>query len=240
MDKVDIVIARYNEGLHWLPMVQEKLSKKYILRVFIYNKGQDDLKGAIKLDNIGRESHTYLHHICTMYQEYKKEPCHIIFVQGSFWDHANTWYPGYDNEYYLLDAFVQDSIKHQGASLTWASRHEYLGNNAAKYDFHIMSHNNEKLHPLSPIVFGDWFVNNVKEPFPKYALLTWWIAALFCVHSTIITNSHDIMYYVSLMKQLDTVNPEIGHFFERSWLYITGANRIMQSIHQKSKTGHIL
>lgn len=48
-------------------------------RVFVYSKGASPFPNATVLPNIGRESHTYLHHIV---QQYHSLPSHLIFVQA--------------------------------------------------------------------------------------------------------------------------------------------------------------
>ena len=55
-EKYEIVIARYNEPIDvW---------KEFYPIVTIYNKGKNNLNiDSIELENVGRESHTYLYHI---------------------------------------------------------------------------------------------------------------------------------------------------------------------------------
>lgn len=56
----EIVMARYNEDISWA------YDYKHLLTV--YNKGHDNLDiSSIKLDNVGRESHTFLYHIVKNY-----------------------------------------------------------------------------------------------------------------------------------------------------------------------------
>ena len=65
MDKsnIEIVISRYNEDIQW--------TEKYKQFVTIYNKGNDPIDDAISLINVGREAHTYLHHIVHNYDNLK-------------------------------------------------------------------------------------------------------------------------------------------------------------------------
>jgi hypothetical protein len=72
--KIDLVVARYNEKLDWLKDVPKNIN------IIIYNKGLEDLTQTfIKLPNIGRESHTYLYHIITNYNNLADI---TIFSQG--------------------------------------------------------------------------------------------------------------------------------------------------------------
>ena len=73
--KLDVVIARFNEDLLW---TRELMG----CQLFVYNKGEGP---EPRLDNGGREAHTYLHHIVTKYAEL---PDWTIFTQGNPLDHC--------------------------------------------------------------------------------------------------------------------------------------------------------
>lgn len=78
-----IVVARYNENVEWT---------KQFPNVVIYNKG-DKLEGdynEIFLPNVGREGHTYYHHICNNYDNLAD---YTIFLQGNPFDHSPTILP---------------------------------------------------------------------------------------------------------------------------------------------------
>lgn len=84
---MDIVVAVYNENIDWIENLKDK-------RVFIYLKNSsryEEIKNKFSyanvevLENIGRESHTYLHHICTHY--YDLSDC-VVFLQGHPFDHC--------------------------------------------------------------------------------------------------------------------------------------------------------
>jgi hypothetical protein len=74
----EIVIARYNENLDWLKNLDPKI------KITIYNKGPENINYPyIKLQNNGRETHTYLYHIVN---NYNKLSDLTIFCQGdSIW-----------------------------------------------------------------------------------------------------------------------------------------------------------
>jgi len=79
--KTEIVVARYNENLDWL----KKIKKSKDIKITVYNKGPDDIENIpssitiIKLQNIGRESGTYLYHIINNYDNLAEQ---TIFCQG--------------------------------------------------------------------------------------------------------------------------------------------------------------
>jgi len=59
---VEVVVAHHSESLGWLGPVCASLPPR--TRVTIYSKGPPPLlQGAVPLPNVGREAHTFLHHI---------------------------------------------------------------------------------------------------------------------------------------------------------------------------------
>lgn len=75
---LELVVARHNEDLAWLRRVPSDF------RVTVYNKGHE-LPHAEPLPNIGREAHTYLHHLAERYGTLADV---TVFVQGHPFDHA--------------------------------------------------------------------------------------------------------------------------------------------------------
>jgi hypothetical protein len=72
--KCELVVARYNEDLEWLKQIPKDI------KITVYNKGLENINiPYIKLPNIGRESHTYLQHIITNYNNLADQ---TIFCQG--------------------------------------------------------------------------------------------------------------------------------------------------------------
>lgn len=75
--KYDMVIARYKEDITWLESF-----KSLEINKIIYNKY---FKEDIFLENIGRESHTYLYHIIKNYDNLADI---TIFTQANPFDHS--------------------------------------------------------------------------------------------------------------------------------------------------------
>lgn len=78
--KGDLIISRYKEDVSWLKQVP-------YYRRFLYNKG-NHLEGSIVLPNVGREIHTYFHHII---QNYDKMADWSFFTQGHPFDHVRNY-----------------------------------------------------------------------------------------------------------------------------------------------------
>jgi hypothetical protein len=79
---IEIVVARYNEPLDW---ISHSPFNKY--NIIVYNKSNNDdfakppnVTRIVKLDNVGRESHSYLYHIVSNYDNLSDI---TIFFPGS-------------------------------------------------------------------------------------------------------------------------------------------------------------
>lgn len=253
MTQVEVVVARYRESLEWVANLEMHLKKLgYSVTVFVYNKGEDmpnvlDEWIVERLPNVGRESHTHLHHISKRYSHYKQitENSYIVFLQGSIDDHLRTWNPQYLNTSTLVSDFINDAIQNGGASMKWATKHELVGSMAAHWNFRIAQHNGRAIAPRADECFGEWITKHVDASAfcDRHDLLNWWIAGLFSVSTRLLTSSHDLEYYENLKELLSKDNdPEIGHYCERSWVYITGANKFLPPAYsyEKNKKGKLL
>ncbi len=249
---IEIVIARYKEDLSWLPLVLEELANSTRLPpcsivLFVYNKGPEPYTVSPNISslashvhvqpllNVGRESHTYLHHIVSRYEAYASPEgsrTAVLFLQGDPTDHLPQWYKEYDGLGSLLESFLLDT-QSWGASLTFAKEHEYVEHFAAHYSFNIERHNGIPVHPRVGKPFGVWFQEHVGgggageagATFREGQLLRWWIAVLFCVHASRLVQARSRDSYQQLLGCVDRdVDPEAGHYFERAWVYVTGAH----------------
>jgi hypothetical protein len=84
METLEIVVARYKEDLSWVDMINPAYT------VTVYNKHD----GENLVENIGRESHTYLHHII---QRYDSLADYTLFVQGAPLEHCDIFYQSLDH-----------------------------------------------------------------------------------------------------------------------------------------------
>jgi len=214
-DKYQIVVARYNEDIKWLI--------PFKLVTIIYNKGDDSnliLKyfNTIKLKNVGRESHTYLYHIIHNYDNLKDR---TIFIQGKISDHKVL-----DFEDYFKDT------------------HDFIGK--------MSELNIDKLKTMIEH-YGKWSKENIKksEYTPYY-----WIQKIIGVNTTEIVNNESSViwganfsiskemilskpkkFYENLLRFLDNhINPEEGHYMERSWYILFNHSHLFD---KKKKIGFI-
>ena len=204
-----IVVARYNENIDWL---------KHDKNVIIYNKNKNNklnLPNEIMLENVGRESETYLNYIIN---NYHKLPDIVVFTQARIADHR-----GRDDINYLLymknQAYLHGKsypiIIHTKTNNKSCWDNDWNLNNDGSYYLENCYLNNK------PIIFEDWFKkhiffnkDNYPQPFCVYA------NGLFAVRKELILR-HPVEYYKYLIGLVNHhVDPAEGHFFERSWFYI--------------------
>jgi hypothetical protein len=194
-----IVVARYNERLDWLiPFKQITI---------IYNKGNnDDILNkfdCITLPNFGRESHTYLYHIITNYDNLAEK---TLFFQGRIDDHKVFSL----EEYFREEEFI--------------GKLEILPMNTFKkkiqhFDKWKVEYENGSMKPSIYTPF-QWlkYIAGVNFDESNNIKIVW--GANFALDKNLILKKPKI-FYENLLRLLDFhSNPEEGHFFERSWYTI--------------------
>jgi hypothetical protein len=218
----DIVIAHYNENLSWL----QKLSKKYINKIYIYSKYEDDQnQNGIRLKNInleflkeeyfkslsskvtyyhipnvGRESETYLRYCVEQYNNLAE---HTLFLQGEphmRLEHINS----------LLQQF-------HDKKLNISDNFEYF-DGIFLDDGHLSNWYGQT--ELSDYNFYTWFRTYVDQEMHLLNGLKVYFGACFGVSKKHI-QSRSIEFYQQIIDEtLKTRNPETAHFLERLWFYI--------------------
>ena len=89
----EIVVARYKEDISWIDLVNPEY------KVTVYNK----YDGENLIENVGREAHTYLHHIIERYDSLAD---YTVFVQGNPIDHCDAFHQRLDQ--FLLQKKKED------------------------------------------------------------------------------------------------------------------------------------
>jgi hypothetical protein len=199
-----IIVARYNENIEWL--------NSEISNCIIYNKGNKlGIENEIFLENVGRESETYLHYII---DNYDNLPDVVVFTQARISDHK-----GRDDVRYLIN------IKNEALNYSKSNNffeHYDKGNNIhfdkewnLRKDGYYLKDNYKN---NNPITFLKWFKSNIDINYPNPIRL--YINAIFAVRKEYIINK-PIEYYKRLILEVNHhIDSTEGHFFERSWYYI--------------------
>jgi hypothetical protein len=209
-----LIVSRFNEGLEWI----EKLPVNEFDKIFIYNKGNDDLEikrvdcsyEIIKLPNVGKCDHTYLYHILTHYDDLGD---------------VNVFLPGTaDDPVKMFNTIVCMTMAlHTGNSMFVTHEHKTGVRqdffNFIMEDYETRDARNKELEPskemqASPIrPFGFWYLMNFGDLHIEHVSYF----GIFAASKALIRN-RNFDSYVHLYKYLNThKNPEVGHYFERSW-----------------------
>ena len=206
-NNVDIIVARYAEDLEWM---NEVPFSNY--RYIIYNKGDDDnfekryAKKIIKLRNNGKCDETYLHHIVHNYDNLNEIN---VFLPGSL----DLYYKKkialsliYEIEKNKTAVFISlnvNDVKKTYYDFTMDSyQTQYPKNFKKNKDTEIQK------SPIRP--FGLWFSHffgDLKVDCVMYY-------GIFSVHRDDIIQ-HNKSRYETILKQLQSPNPEVGHYSER-------------------------
>jgi len=199
-----IVVARYNENIEWL--------KSEMSNCIIYNKGNKlNICNEILLENVGRESETYLHYIITNYHIL---PDVVVFTQARISDHK-----GRDDVNYLI-TIKNQALQHSKS--TNFSMHNDEGRcihfdkewNLRPDGFYLKDNYKNN----NPITFLEWFKRNININYPNPICI--YCNAIFAVKKENIINK-PLEYYQKLALEVNHhMNSAEGHFFERSWYYI--------------------
>ena len=220
--KIHLVLAKYCEDISWLADYTQSKDIDVELTVFVYNKGRDQVINnfglshehfkVFSLPNVGRESDTYLTHYIQNYKVYQTiSNCYVICSQADPRPHIPK---GMSISQYM-DTIIADAMKNK-MSIMFAKPHNFR-EHTATYNFNISQWNSQQILKYGD-VYGKWFEKYVRKDFPRPVV--WWAGAIFCFNSELI-KAKPIDYFTNIKTTVDNdINPETGHFCERSWYYI--------------------
>ena len=207
---LEIVVAHYNEDLRWL----EGRGHEAV----VYTKGGQNLPYSVvprqvALPNIGRESHTYLHHIVKNYHNLADV---TLFSQGRIEDSVD----GFQG----LDRLIAQIDNTPGEVVIFRQpvffRH-WQG--IAHVDKWAREKQDGTMRSASrtPGEYWTWMFDGA--PPPQFIVCVW--AATLAVRRAAIHKRPRAFYerLLTHFEQMNHVNPEEGHYMERFWLSIFSA-----------------
>ena len=212
----EVVVAHYNENLTWLEPVSDECK--------VYSKGgpKHAPKSAFDveaLENIGREGHTYLHHIVKYYDNLKDV---TLFTQGRVDDHidltalemkekALNTKPGHVTTYphRSLELFDNWDGIPWGKYPCWA-----------KYSSPELKFSGKRALKTPAEYFKSFFDNFDHDTHPHS--VGYQPAAIFAVRRESIHQYPKELYQRMLqdlfLGEMKSIDPETGHYMERFWL----------------------
>ena len=214
---LEFVVAQYREDAG--PLVSGLRAAFPEAAVTVYSKGPDPPAGAVPLPNVGREAHTYLHHVVERYGSLAGV---TAFVQAGALEH---------------------DFKSRGvASLAWILRRRPLEDGCLacgvacpmpprEREFAFARHQGQsddaprELAPARPRPFGAWYDAHVGGAFPSFFCPT----AIFAVSRGSVLR-RPLASYVGLLEQVSHDSaPEAAHYLERAWGGVFGCERVATS-----------
>lgn len=218
---MDVVVARYREDPGWLAPLGG-----YVL---LYDKSGDAAGAAAlcrgaglarlaALPNVGRESHTYLHHIVDHYDTLADV---TVFVQGDVMDHVPEAYRWRHPAEWLRDLAAQ--ALERGVSGN-AAPHLHYGSMCARRELRMAT-----IWPTlkdSGRTLGGWLdwaleplpdAERAARRVPEGEAIAWYAGACFAARRDHL-RQHPRAFWERLLAQVsDHADPEAGHYMERSW-----------------------
>ena len=222
-DKLEVVIARYAETESLYRLVRFLQRSLHPTRYLIYNKGSTNINAArlqiplcyveiIRLPNVGRCDHTYLHHIVQNYDCNGLAPM-TVFLSATALEPHKQWQTrclvhllrqgriSASRGAFVVDTGGQTPQSHYGFAPT-----HHLTQTQQNQQEYGQTH----LFPATLRPYEKWYHHHFGDltlPFVNFQ-------SLFAVTNTQIC-------YETLLQELSVhANPELGHYIERSSISI--------------------
>jgi hypothetical protein len=144
-----IVVARYNENIEWL--------KDEMKNCIIYNKGEKlNIDNEIMVENVGRESETYLNYIINNYDNL---PDVVVFTQARISDHKKK-----DDVQYLLS--IKNQAINHSKSQNFVTYDGIIKNKHFDKEWNLQNgvfYLKDNYKNNKPMTFFNWFKNNTSQ-----------------------------------------------------------------------------
>jgi hypothetical protein len=203
---LELVVARYLEDLAWIRNIPPQI------RATIYDKSPSG-----NLSNVGREAHTYLHYICTRYDDLAPVS---VFCQGKPFDHCFDFrktlreivQTGFDGDFRWLGHVIDTDSSDGALFKTWSKNPGGEGIDIAGFHREL---------------FG------IEGP-NEYVFT---LGGQFIASRELIRRRPLDFYRRAL--QISTDFPEAAHCFERTWDRIFGVTGVDLAAMNGAKTRYL-
>jgi len=206
---IDVVVAFYNEDLTWLMTpIHTGVLADYVV---LYCKGPNDppkyiadrCKRVVKLPNVGREGHTYLHHIINNWDSLADN---TVFFQGKVDDHSTYMEP--------IEKYVKNQQMFFGRMFGTTDLHKPIQH----FGIWLEKLQDGRLRKARDHASPQQWIEQVwKITIPTNTVCPVVWGANFAVHKSYIHRIKKECYEQAYQYLNDHVDPEEGHFQERTW-----------------------
>ncbi len=208
--KNHIVVAQYRENINWISKL-DKINNLEPYDIFVYHKDKGISKDIEKfvdnkkviyeeLPNVGRETHTYMHHIL---KHYNNLPDKIFFTQAEPFDHIDKENDVATNEFFFskLDDFFNGNEDFKGYGKKHYIWRTGIGNKT----------------PTMERLYSNLFLGNLEDHYFNNG-------GIFGVKKELILNRSKTFYEYCLKSLEYDKNPVEGFCYERLWSIIFNKN----------------
>lgn len=207
---VGLVVARYREDVGWLRNVPKSL------RISLYDKGEEPVPAGSfgparheRLENVGREAHTYVHHILSRWDDLDEL---TVFVQGRPFDHCSDLHPTLR----ALAAAPTDIVPDSG--FRWLGFLIDTDDPRGRRLYVPWSKNPERKELAVDEFWGALFGTDVPEWFRFYG------GGQFIVRRDLILRRGRPFWERAMAIAVDF--PDAAHCFERTWDHVFGVQGV--------------
>lgn len=210
---IELVVAHYQENLNWLRKVPASIQKT------IYTKAETPLApGHLPLPNVGREAHTYLHHIVNRYDSLAD---YTIFCQGKPFDHAFDFHA-------RLRALAAGNLPEK--PFTWVGH--IIDTDTPDGELFKAWSKNETGEGLNLAGFHQSLLGTTGPEAYPFVLGAQYIAGRELIHDK------PLSFYQNALN-LTTTFPQAAHCYERMWDCLFGVEGIDRSWLEGRKTVYL-
>jgi hypothetical protein len=206
MCRLELVVAHCREDLSWLRKVPAAF------RVTVYSKGGDAVPAA-PLPNVGREAHTYLHHIVDRYESLAAR---TVFAQGRPFDHVPE-----------LRRILRDMAggRAQAEGFQWLGFVVDWDDRTGSRLFRTWSKNTDR----RPLDMARFWRTLWDEPVPER--FTFYPGAHFVVTAELVRRRARAFY--ERARTTAAALPDAAHCFERCWDRVFGVDGIPPALRHR-------
>jgi hypothetical protein len=207
---VDIVISRYEEDLSWL----NKIKPSEYSKLYIYNKGSPisvPLPNVHmeSLPNLGRESHTYFHHVINNYNNLADM---TFFLPGSLWALDSKKLKFFRILSSIKSDFRSTILGHTDKLFIDGQRDFTIDSYTITNEENRKNNPDTSLHRSDYRPLNKWFTKH----FPKEEPSCISFNGIMAVTQESI-QKHPIEFYQNLLAEHSFKNAEVVHYSERTW-----------------------